>query len=141
VISAIMLFPQAARPWEEGGNRRIALALLIGISPSSFVGLDPLSGGSEPGNQPLPVFSPGSCWCSGTCAGQAGSGSACSCPCHPGYCPLPPRNRGNSSFPKNRNCDKGIILTEASPGCSHSLEPVMICDGSERRSSTSVMSR
>jgi len=30
-----MLFLQATRPWEEGGKRRIALALLIGISPSS----------------------------------------------------------------------------------------------------------
>jgi hypothetical protein len=30
-----MLFPQAARPWEEGGKRRIAPALLIGVSPSS----------------------------------------------------------------------------------------------------------
>ena len=33
------LFPQAARTWEEGGQRRIASALLIGISPSSLVGL------------------------------------------------------------------------------------------------------
>jgi hypothetical protein len=56
VIWATMLYLQAARPWEEGGKRRIAPALLIGIIPSSLVGLDPLQGGSEPGNQPLQCF-------------------------------------------------------------------------------------
>jgi hypothetical protein len=52
-------------------------ALIIGISPSSFVSLNPADGGSEPGNQLLPVLSLSSCWCSCTCVSHAGSGSAC----------------------------------------------------------------
>jgi hypothetical protein len=42
------------------GKRRFTPALIIGIVPSGFVNLDPLYRGSEPGNQPLQVFSPGS---------------------------------------------------------------------------------
>ena len=64
------VFPQAARPRKEGGKRRSTPALLIGIIPSSFVGLDSFYGGSEPQNQPIPAHSPGSCWCGGTCADQ-----------------------------------------------------------------------
>lgn len=52
-------------------------ALIIGKSPSSFVSLDPVDGGSESGNQLLPVLSLSSCWCSGICVSHAGSGSAC----------------------------------------------------------------
>ncbi len=64
---------------------------------STGLGLDQLDGGSEPGNQPFSVLSPGSCWCSGTSTSQAGSSSACSCLRHPDYCPLPLRKRGNST--------------------------------------------
>jgi hypothetical protein len=53
-----MLYVQAGRPRQEGGKRRIAPALLIGIIPSSLVGFDPSQGGSEPGNHPLQCFGP-----------------------------------------------------------------------------------
>jgi hypothetical protein len=70
LIETTLLFPQAARPRKEGGKRRSTPTLIIGIIPSSFVGLDSFYGGSEPQNQPIPAYQLGTCWCDGTCAGQ-----------------------------------------------------------------------
>ena len=36
-VWSTMLYLRAARPWEEGGKKRIASALKIGITPSSFL--------------------------------------------------------------------------------------------------------
>src|SRR5215469_14720322 len=116
-------------------------------APSS--GLDQLYGGSEPGNQPLPLLSPDSCRCSGTCASQTGSGSACSCPCHPGCCPPPPRNRGNSRVLSSTRRDQILSEEEALGGrnlcCSESVH-YLICTvfdteeaGEQERSATGLL--